>query len=252
MPYPVMSTSVPWSLVKGGFKKTPHFNSVPQKTAAGRGYSTLALQPYATWDFDLDLNVVLGGESIAGSVLQSFLGCYLAACGGGGFFLFTDPNDNALLGTLTPDELLLEDGASMFLLEGGTDLLLMETSGGSFGIMLNVTPGAATPMGVLGDGVSTQFQLARPIGQGVDILQQVTLAQVLVNGVATSAYSVSSTGVVTFSTAPPLGATLTWGGTFQYLCRFTEDTLPDLARVNKNSGGWLWSCSSIKFESIFL
>jgi hypothetical protein len=220
MSYPVMSTSVPWSLVKGGFKKTPHFESIPQKAAAGRGLSTLALMPYPTWDFDLDLNMVLGGEAIAGSVLQSFLGCYMACCGGGAFFLFTDPNDNAVAAGI--------------------------------GVMLNVTPGAATPMGQLGDGVSTQFQLARTVGQGLDILQNTAITQVKVNGTPTSAYSVSATGVITFTTAPAASATITWSGSFQYLCKFKDDTLKDLARVNKNTSGFLWSCSSIQFESIFI
>jgi uncharacterized protein (TIGR02217 family) len=213
-----MSTSVPWSLVKSGFKKTPHFNTVTQKTAAGRGRSSFSLQPYATWDFELDLNYVLGGEAVAGSVLQSFLGCYLACCGGGSFFLFTDPNDN----TVTQ------------------------------GTALNVTPSAATPMGQSGDGTSTQFQLARLIGAGVDILQNVTLTQVRINGAATTAYSVNSTGVLTFTAAPPTGATITWSGTFRYLCQFSDDTLKDLARVTKNSSGFLWSCSSIAFEGIFV
>lgn len=215
-----MSTSIPWSLVKGGFKKTAHFESIAQKTAAQRGTSTLALMPYPSWDFVVDLNLVLGGEAIAGSVLQSFLGCYMAACGGGGFFLFTDPNDSAVTTAA--------------------------------GIMLNVTPGAASPMGKTGDGSSTQFQLARAVGQGTDILQNVSITQVNVNGTPTTAYSVSATGVVTFTTAPPALATVTWAGTFQYLCLFKDDTLKDLGRVNKNSSGFLWSCSSIQFESIFL
>lgn len=223
MSYPVMSTSVPWSLVKGGFHKTPHFSSVPQRPAAGRGISTLALMPYPTWDFELDLNAVLGGESISGSVLQDFLGCYMACLGGGGFFLFTDPNDNAV--TLAAST------------------------------MLDVTPLSSTPMSQTGNASSTQFQLARLIGPGVDILQNVSSLVVQVNGSTKTLgtdYSVSATGVVTFVSAPAAAAVLTWSGTFQYLCLFKEDTLKDLARVNKNSAGFLWSCSSIAFESEFV
>lgn len=222
MSFPVMSTSVPWSLVKGGFHKTPCFESVVQKAAAGRGTSTLALQPYASWAFELDLNLVLGGEAVVGSVLQSFLSCYMQACGAGGFFLFTDPNDS--------------------------------TVALAVGIVLNVTPGAATPMGQTGDGVSTQFQFARLIGAAVDVLQNVSGVTLKVNGVTKTLgtdYSISSTGVVTFAAAPASGATITWAGSFQYLCLFAEDTLKDLARVNKNSSGFLWSCSSIQFESQF-
>jgi hypothetical protein len=223
MSFPVMSTSVPWSLVKGGFRKTPHFNNIDEATAAGRGRSTIILMPYPTWDFEVDLNMVLGGEAIAGSVLQSFLNTYLACCGGGQFFLFTDPNDNAV--TLT----------------GST--------------VLNVTAGAAAPMGQTGDGTSKIFQLARKIGTAPDILQNVTVTAVQVNGVAkvlVTDYSLSSAGVITFVTAPAASAVITWAGSFQYLCKFTDDTLKDLARVSKNSGGFLWSCSSIQFESVFL
>jgi hypothetical protein len=225
MSYPVMSTSVPWSLVKSGFRKTPHFNSVVQATAAGRGSSSLALQPYPTWDFTVDLDYVQGGESVQFSVLSQFLGCFMACCGRGGLFLFTDPIDNTVddTGLSTPQSCLL-----------------------------NVTAGAANPMGQTGDGSSTQFQLARRIDQGVDILQQVSGVAVYVNGALTSAYTLSPTGLVTFSTPPANGAALTWSGSFQYLCQFSDDTLKDLARVSKNSQGFLWSCGSIAFESRFV
>jgi hypothetical protein len=219
MSYPVMSTTVPWSLVKGGFKKTPHFNTLrPPTPAAGKGRAAIALMPYPTWDFAVDLNLVPGGEAVSGSVLQSFLGCYMACCGGGNFFLFTDPNDS----TVTQLQSCL----------------------------LNVTPGAASPMGIMGDGVSKQFQTGRTIGAGVDILQNVT-GTVYVNG-SPAPGSWGATGIYTFTTAPANGSTLTWAGTFQYLCQFKEDTLSDLARVNKNAGGFLWSCGSIAFESVFV
>ena len=223
MPYATMSTSVPWSLVKSGFKKTPDYNTVKQKTAASRGDAAFSLKPYPTWNFNLDLNAVLGGEWVSGSVLQDFLGCFMACAGGAALFLFTDPNDN--------------------------------TVALSAGVALNVTPGAAQPMEQVGDGTSKVFQLARTIGQGVDILQNVTITTLMV-GSSTMAlgtdYSVDDTGVVTFVSAPAFNAIITWEGSFQYLCQFAEDTLAGLARVNVNSSGWLWECSSIKFESRFV
>jgi hypothetical protein len=216
--YPTMSTEVPWSLVKSGFKKSPHFNTQTQKPAAGRGRTSISFMPYATWDFELDINYVLGGEAVQWSVLQRFLGCYMACCGAGGFFWFTDPNDNAI-----------EDQSTM----------------------LNVTPGANAPMGQKGDGASTQFQLARLIDQGVDVIQNAVNPVLFVNGSAVTG-TVGPTGVVVFDSAPPVNAVLTWQGSFLYLCQFNEDTLKDLARVSKNSGGFLWSCSSIAFESVFV
>lgn len=227
MSYPVMKTCVPWSLVKSGFHKGPSFKSLIQATAANRGNGGLSMQPYASWTFEVDLNYVQGGEAIQFSVLQQFLGCYLASCGRGNLFIFTDPNDNSVddTGLSTPQS-----------------------------CMLNVTPGAGTPMGVVGDGSSNQFQLARQIDQGTDILQQVCNVTIYVNGTpaADTTYSLSTSGVVTFTSAPPSAAALTWSGNFQYLCRFSDDTLKDLARVSKNSTGFLWSCGSIAFESEFV
>lgn len=220
-----MRTSVPWSLVKSGFHKSPTFEggSFIAKSPTGRK-SGLSLKPYATWAFGVDLNSVEGGEAVQGSVLQSFVGCFMATCGSAGVFLFTDPNDKTVddTGLSTPQSCLL-----------------------------NVTPGAANPMGQLGDGTSTQYQLARQIDQGVDILQQVSNVSVFVNG-APASVSIGTTGVVTFNSAPPANAALTWSGSFQYLCRFTDDTLKDLARVSMNPTGLLWSCGSIDFESEFL
>jgi hypothetical protein len=214
MSYPSLSTSVKFALTKSGFKKTPHFNSLTQTPAAGRGRSSIALMPYATWDFEVEL------PPIGKTLLNAFLGCYLQTCGGGGFFLFTDPNDN------TVDD---------------TDSRL-----------LNVTSGAVAPMGTQGDGTSTQYQLARDINGGTDVIQIAAVTHVKVNGSIVSA-SVSSTGVVTFASAPEDGAALSWAGTFQYLCQFKDDTLADLAAVNKNSAdGILWTCASIAFESVLL
>lgn len=223
MSYPIMNPAIPWSLVKSGFHKTPHFESVKQPTAGGRGRTAISLQPYATWDFEVDLNSVCGGESALYSLVQSFIGLFMATCGGAGFFLFTDPNDNCV-----------DNSAGL----------------GDQSLLLNVTPGAA-PMGTVGDGVSTQFQFARSIGQGVDILQNVSNAVIFVNGSVT-AFTASTTGVVTFATAPPVNAVFSWQGNFQYLCQFTDDTLKDLARVSKNNSGFLWSCSSVAFESVFI
>lgn len=224
MTYALMNTCVPWSLVKGGFHKSPNYKTLLQKTVTGRGDGAIALKPYATWVFQVDLNAVLGGESVQASVLQWFLGCYMATCGGAGLFLFTDPNDNAV--QVNPGDISDQS------------------------LLLNVTPGAASPMGTAGDGVSTVFQCARAVDQGVDILQQVSNVTIFVNGAAAAA-TVTSTGVVTFSSAPASGAVLTWQGSFQYLCRFTDDTIKDLARISKNSQGFLWSCS-VEFESVFV
>jgi uncharacterized protein (TIGR02217 family) len=209
MSYPIMA-SLPWALP--GFKKSPQFNTVVQRPAAGRGLRTMALMAYPTWNFELDLNFAIGDETLANTAINNLLGLYTATYGGAGFFLFSDPNDHTC-----------------------TDV--------QFGT---------------GDGATTVFQLQRQIGGGgFDVIQNVhVLTNIKINGTPTGAYSIDSTGVVTFSSPPAGAATLTWTGTFYYLCRFQDDTLGDLARdafyVSGGNTTGLWSVSSVKFESVLI
>ena len=218
--------SVPVSMAKG-LKKTPNFNSVRQKVASGRGNTAVALKPYPTWDFEFDADHITGNEASSSSVIAQFLGTYMLCQGSTGLFLFTDGQDSAVSYTN--------------------------------GVMLNVTPGAASPMGTVGDGSSTQFQLARSLGGAQDILQNVTVTGIKVNGSVVANYTVSSKGVVTFTptgspavAAPANSATLTWSGTFQYLCRFEADTLDTTRSYTTNSGTDQWMVGGIKFASEFI
>lgn len=223
MSYVIFPSVISPSMAKG-LKKTPNFNSVIQKVAAGRGNAAVSLKPYPTFDFEFDLDHIQGNEASASSVIAQFLGTMMACQGSANLFLFTDPQDS----TVTY----------------------------STGGMLDVTAASATPMGVTGNGVSTQFQLARSIG-GVayHITQNITVTGLKVNGTLKNAgtdYTVSSTGVVTFVSAPASNAILTWQGTFQYLCRFSEDSVDAVREFTTNSGTDLWSVSSIKWSSEFV
>ncbi len=211
-------------IMSKGLKKSPIFNSVVQRPVAGKGVASASLMPYPCWSFDFDLDRITGNEAAASSTIASFMGIHIATNGKSFPFLFTDPQDSTVTQTVSG--------------------------------MLNVTPGAAVPMGTVGDGVSTQFQLARIIGSmGVpnDIIQNVNGSiSVYINGSLTALYSLGSTGIVTFNTAPALNATLTWAGSFYFYCRFLEDTL-DCTRVyTQNSGTDQWNIDSIKFSSEFI
>jgi hypothetical protein len=92
MSYPIMP-AIPISMAKG-LKKTPNFTSTGQKTAAAVGNSYVALKPYPTWDFELDMDKITGSEALANSVIGSFMGVYMACQGQANLFLFTDPQDN--------------------------------------------------------------------------------------------------------------------------------------------------------------
>jgi hypothetical protein len=212
---------LPLSMAKG-LHKAPVFNTVVQPTAAKR-VSSVSLTPYPTWAFEFDLDAITGNEGAATSTIASFLGTLMVCQGRATTFLFTDPQDSTVS---------------------------YSTSG-----MLNVTAGAANPMSSTGDGTSKNFQLARSIG-GVswDILQNVSVGSLKVSGVPQSLgvnYTISSLGVITFGTAPANNAVLTWAGSFQFLCRFTEDTVDAVRIFTVNSGTDLWNISGIKFESEF-
>lgn len=77
------------------------------------------------------------------------------------------------------------------------------------------------------NGTQTTFQLLRSFGAGfVEPVQNVSaISNIKVNGVVKtlgSDYTVSSTGLVLFSTAPNTG-NVTWTGSFYYRARFALD-----------------------------
>lgn len=82
-----------------------------------------------------------------------------------------------------------------------------------------------------GDGTTTQFQLART--WGYDANSQLTEPVMNVNaitnvkkaGTTTTAYTLSSTGLITFTTAPTTGQAVTWTGSYYYRARFSSDNL---------------------------
>lgn len=94
MAYPVMP-QMPLSMAKG-LKKNPNFNTVIQPNAAGVGTSSVAIKPYATWDFEWDMDHITGQESLASSVMAQFIGVYMACQGRNNLFQFSDPQDNSV------------------------------------------------------------------------------------------------------------------------------------------------------------
>lgn len=215
----VIAPSLPWSIIKGGFKKTPVANTILQKTVANRGNASAGLMPYPSWAYEVDLAAINGNEATS-SYYQSLVNWFIGANGRNGLFLFTDPQDNAVV-------------------QGNSAMIAFLGSGPS----------------MVGDGTTTVFQLARSIGSGAyDIIQNLNgSVNIYVNGtLQASGVSVSATGVVTFTSAPAAAATLTWSGNFYFLCRFDADSLADLARFAFNGGGALWECPSIKFSSEFV
>jgi len=90
-----------------------------------------------------------------------------------------------------------------------------------------------------GDGTKTAFQLTVTYDPQLILLgtqgsffyvRSITLLAstpvIKINNVVTSAYTISSSGLVTFTTAPATSAQLTWSGEFDVPVRFDSDSLP--------------------------
>ena len=103
-----------------------------------------------------------------------------------------------------------------------------------------------------GNGTAVSFQLSRNIFGQPDIIQNPNgTPKIFVNGTPTTPSSISSTGVVTFASAPANGAVLTWTGQFYFACRFAEDTVDATRVFTVNNGIDLWNFQGIKFASEF-
>jgi len=77
-----------------------------------------------------------------------------------------------------------------------------------------------------GDGVNKIFSLVSTWGGFVQPVRNIkTIGSITVNGTATSAYTIGTTGLITFTAAPALGAVLRWTGEYYHRCRFADDTL---------------------------
>lgn len=91
-----------------------------------------------------------------------------------------------------------------------------------------------------GNGLAKAFQLVRAWGGFTEpVLAPLGVPTIFINGVATGAFTLSETGVVTFSVAPASGSQLTWSGDYGWRCRFDDDAIDfegfmaGLWRINK-------------------
>jgi hypothetical protein len=87
--------------------------------------------------------------------------------------------------------------------------------------------GSATSMQfATGDGSTTAFQLTRSLGGMVcPVFCPTGTPEIYDNGsLLASGYTIDSYGVVNFTTAPASGHVLTWTGTFNWYCRFENQS----------------------------
>ena len=103
---------------------------------------------------------------------------------------------------------------------------------------------AGQPIGH-GDGATTGFQLVRSLGGFTEPVLQPLFATVYDNGVATSAWSYSGPGFVTFATAPASGAVITADLTYLWPVRFLADQYDFSKFMNR-----LWEQKKLDFVSL--
>jgi uncharacterized protein (TIGR02217 family) len=102
-----------------------------------------------------------------------------------------------------------------------------------------------------GDGSTKSFQLTRTYGGFSEPVQNVNGTPTIKDNGTTKAtpadYSINSTGLVTFVTAPVSGHALTWTGSFYYRVRF----LQDVADFD-NFMHQLWQLKKLELQSVKL
>lgn len=102
-----------------------------------------------------------------------------------------------------------------------------------------------------GDGSDTTFQLVRTLGSFTEPVYAPTgTPSIYVNAVlktVTTDYTIGSTGIVTFTSAPAAAAALTWTGAFSWLCQLDEDETE-----LQQDDSYRWSVGSLKFTTIKL
>ena len=122
-------------------------------------------------------------------------------------------------------------GASAFT-EWQTLVGFFNARAGSFDTFLLSDPndGAVSAQAFgAGDGATVAFQLVRTLGGFVEPVYALNGApQIYVGGALNTAgtdYTVSASGLVTFTAAPAAAAALTWTGSFYWVVRFDKDQL---------------------------
>lgn len=102
-----------------------------------------------------------------------------------------------------------------------------------------------------GDGTTTAFQLVRGYGAAGFVFVEPVVA---LNGspaikkagvLQSTGYSVSATGLVTFTVPPAVGAQLTWSGGYYYNVRFKED-VQDFNQFMRR----LWEAKKVSLVSV--
>lgn len=120
---------------------------------------------------------------------------------------------------------------SLSLIKGDLETLLgfFSNQGGSFNdfLYLDDVDNTCTNQGFgIGDGTTKAFRLKRTLPNFLEpICGIVQTPTIMINGVATTAFTFDCNGNITFNSAPPLNSILTWTGQYYFRVRFQEDNI---------------------------
>lgn len=133
---------------------------------------------------------------------------------------FNDPTSS--LATVMGFYMQMGGQAASWLYDDPYDNTILSSAPATFGI---------------GDGITTAFQISRPIGAYADIIQNFNGAPSIykAGSLQVSGYSIDTRGNITFTSPPALNAVLAWSGKFFFRCRFLKDMADQLKMVSPNS-----------------
>lgn len=112
---------------------------------------------------------------------------------------------------------------------------------------VDVNDGSVSAQGFgVGDSSTKSFQLVRSLGSFAEPVYAPTgTPTITVAGTPTSSFTLGNYGVVTFASAPTSGAALAWSGSFNWLCRFDNDTAEF-----SNFAYALWELQQLTFTTV--
>jgi hypothetical protein len=200
--------------------KTPSYKTLVHTPANNAGEVRISLTPFPIWLFNLDLAWMRGDFSPAqvNSAVQQIVGFYGQMQGMADDWLYFDPSDNG--SNLTT----VNAGATL------TDLIPYSFR--------------------TGDDATTMFPTSRTFGGMKDLVQNWVGAfpLVYVNGVLNNLWTLTTSGMLNFVTAPAAGATLVLYGQFYFRCRFLDDEWADLHTLKSQ----IWANPKLRFKSILV
>jgi len=194
--------------------KKPQWSTKLHETTSGKE-TAAAYWSYPKWFFTLAYEFLDESELVRD--LQTLGGFFLARRGKFDSFLFRDPSDYKV------------EGQVLGIGDGARSAFQLIRSFGEFDEPIKNVEGVVANPPILVTGGTPTFPLSE---YGPTLY---------VDGVESSTYSISSTGLVTILPIPPVGAVVSADFTFYFRCRFNQDEAEFTEFMAE-----LWECKKLE------